>query len=55
MELAEKGAVRAAVRESLRSCRDLERLVGRCAHGSAGARDLASLASTLEQLPRLSS
>ena len=54
-ELAEKGAVRAAVRESLRSCRDLERLVGRCAHGSAGARDLASLASTLEQLPRLSS
>jgi DNA mismatch repair protein MutS len=52
-ELAEMGAVRAAVRESLRSCRDLERLAGRCAHGNAGPRDLASLATTLEQLPRL--
>ncbi|MFZ0169721.1 MAG: DNA mismatch repair protein MutS [Candidatus Dormiibacterota bacterium] len=52
-ELARPGSFRDSVRSALRSCRDLERLLGRCVHGVAGPRDLASLASTLERLPEL--
>jgi DNA mismatch repair protein MutS len=52
-ELAESGPLREAVRDVLGRCRDLERLSGRCVHGAAGPRDLASLAGTLEQLPGL--
>ncbi|MGC2207580.1 MAG: DNA mismatch repair protein MutS [Candidatus Dormiibacterota bacterium] len=51
--LARRGTMRDSVRSALRSCRDLERLLGRCVHGVAGPRDLASLASTLERLPEL--
>lgn len=52
-ELAQSGALRELVRGSLSSCRDLERLVGRCVHAAASPRDLGSLAETLERLPDL--
>jgi len=52
-EFARRGSLRDSVRVALSSCRDLERLLGRCVHGVAGPRDLASLASTLERLPEV--
>ncbi|MGA8426222.1 MAG: DNA mismatch repair protein MutS, partial [Candidatus Dormiibacterota bacterium] len=52
-ELARRGSLRDSVRSALSSCRDLERLLGRCVHGVAGPRDLASLAATLESLPKV--
>jgi len=44
---------RAALRSALAGVADLERLVGRIGHGSAGARDLRALAASLRRLPRL--
>jgi len=52
-ELAHRGPLRDKVRAALSSCRDLERLLGRCVHGVAGPRDLAGLVATLERLPEL--
>ncbi|HVB14078.1 MAG TPA: DNA mismatch repair protein MutS [Candidatus Dormibacteraeota bacterium] len=52
-ELARSGGLREAVRASLRTCRDLERLAGRCVHGAASPRDLDNLAATLNRLPGL--
>ena len=52
-ELAQSGALREAVRAALRSCRDLERLAGRCVHGVATPRDLGGLAETLERFPEM--
>lgn len=52
-ELVRLGSLRDSVRSALSSCRDLERLLGRCVHGVAGPRDLASLAATLERLPEV--
>ena len=52
-ELARSGALREVLRSALGSCRDLERLAGRCVHGAASPRDLRSLAETLERLPGL--
>jgi DNA mismatch repair protein MutS len=52
-ELARQGSLRASLRAALAGCRDLERLLGRCVHGVAGPRDLASLTATLERLPEL--
>jgi len=45
--------LRLAVRRLLRPMADLERLAGRCAAGSASARDLVALADGLERLPPL--
>jgi DNA mismatch repair protein MutS len=52
-ELARRGRLRDSVRAALSSCRDLERLLGRCVQGVAGPRDLAGLAATLERLPEV--
>lgn len=52
-ELAERTMCRTELRQALGSCRDLERLLGRCSHGAAGPRDLVNLAATLEALPRV--
>ncbi|HVB52806.1 MAG TPA: DNA mismatch repair protein MutS [Candidatus Acidoferrales bacterium] len=53
VEIANSGSLREALRGALSSCRDLERLAGRCVHGAASPRDLSSLAETLERLPLL--
>lgn len=50
--LSKSGLHRADLREALRAVSDLERLVGRCATGVAGPRDLAGLRNTLLALPR---
>jgi DNA mismatch repair protein MutS len=50
-ELAEDGDRRNAVRESLRSVRDLERLAGKAAAGRAAPRDLLALSQSLQQVP----
>lgn len=52
-ELAGEGLCRSEVRETLRGVYDLERLVSRVACGTANARDLAALRTSLERLPRL--
>jgi DNA mismatch repair protein MutS len=44
---------RESLRRLLRTVGDLERLVGRCAAGLAGPRDLAALRETLAQLPEV--
>ena len=45
--------LRLSIRRLLRPMADLERLAGRCAAGSASARDLVALADGLERLPLL--
>lgn len=45
--------LRQAIRRLLRPMGDLERLAGRCAAGSAAARDLNAIADGLERLPAL--
>ena len=50
-ELLEERGARAGLREGLRSCRDLDRLVGRCVQGLASPRDLTALQGTLAALP----
>jgi DNA mismatch repair protein MutS len=52
-ELARLGSLRDSFRTALSSCRDLERLLGRCVHGVAGPRDLAGLAATVDRLPEV--
>ncbi|MGH7639563.1 MAG: DNA mismatch repair protein MutS [Candidatus Dormibacteria bacterium] len=54
-ELLRAPQQRRQIRSRLHGCSDLERLLGRCAHGLAGPRDLAALATTLERLPELTS
>jgi DNA mismatch repair protein MutS len=51
--LVEAALPRADLRAGLRKLADIERLVGRCATGLAGPRDLAALRSTLIGLPDL--
>lgn len=51
--LVEASLPRADLRESLRRLADIERLVGRCATGVAGPKDLAALRATLLALPGL--
>lgn len=53
-ELVENGALRQDIRQLLRQIYDLERLAGRAGSGTASARDLVSLAESLEKLPLLS-
>jgi DNA mismatch repair protein MutS len=50
-ELFEDGSRRNAVRESLRSVRDLERLAGKAAAGRAAPRDLLALSQSLQHVP----
>ena len=52
-ELADDGVARGEVREALKQVEDMERLIGRIVYGSAGARDLNSLAASAEALPEL--
>lgn len=52
-KLVKAGLHRADLRDALRKLSDLERLVGRCATGIAGPRDLAAMRSTLLALPDL--
>ena len=48
-----QGALRRSVRETLRRVGDLERLSGKAAQGTASARDLVALASSLRALPEM--
>jgi DNA mismatch repair protein MutS len=52
-DFAFRSAERGKTRDALRSIHDLERLVSRVALGTAGPRDLASLAESLRLLPRV--
>jgi DNA mismatch repair protein MutS len=52
-DFAFRSAERGKMRDALRSVHDLERLVSRVALGTAGPRDLASLADSLRLLPRV--
>ena len=52
-ELADDGMIRGELRETLKQVEDMERLIGRIVYGSAGARDLNSLAASAEALPAL--
>ncbi len=51
--LTKDGVVRGECRETLRGVGDMERLISRVVYGSAGGKDLKSLASSLKQLPAL--
>ncbi|WP_251341813.1 DNA mismatch repair protein MutS [Haloplanus halophilus] len=50
-ELADEALTRETVREALHEVYDLERLAGRVSRGRANARDLRSLATTLDAVP----
>ena len=52
-ELAFRSTERGKFRETLKSVHDLERLIGRIALGTAGARDLVSLRQSLDAVPRV--
>lgn len=52
-ELVSRSTVRAELRESLVGVHDIERLITRIVYGTAGARELRSLAATAEKLPLL--
>ena len=52
-ELCNENLHRTSLREQLKECYDLERLASRVATGVANPRDLQTLGSTLQQLPRL--
>jgi len=54
-ELKEKDLVRQRIREKTPQVRDLERLSARVSLGSANARDLVALRSSLEHLPEIRS
>jgi DNA mismatch repair protein MutS len=53
-ELAARPMEREEIRGALRGVRDVERILGRLAIGTAGARDLVSLRDSLAALPTLS-
>ena len=52
-ELVENGGLREDLRQLLRQIYDLERLTGRAGSGTANARDLVALSSSLLKLPEL--
>lgn len=52
-DLTESLSLRGALKEELRGVKDIERIVSRAAVGSAAPRDLGTLRSALERLPRL--
>jgi len=52
-ELVDDPALREDLRELLSHCLDLERLITRIVYGSANARDLRAVASTLSVMPRV--
>jgi DNA mismatch repair protein MutS len=52
-EMAREGSMRAQVRAALSTCRDMERLLGRCVQSAASPRDLANLMATLDCMPEL--
>jgi DNA mismatch repair protein MutS len=52
-DFAFRSAERGKLRDALRGIHDLERLVARVSMGTAGPRDLASLAESLRLLPRV--
>ena len=52
-ELADDAVARGEIRECLRQVEDMERLIGRIVYGTAGARDLNSLAASASVLPDL--
>ena len=52
-ELHGDGVRRGELIEALRDVTDMRRLVGRCVYGTAGGRDLRSLANCIAVLPRL--
>ena len=52
-DLAFRSAERGKLRDTLRGVHDLERLIARIALGTAGPRDLVSLAASLRLLPRV--
>src|SRR5690606_23599553 len=54
-DFAYRAAERGKLREALRGVQDLERLVARVSMGTAGPRDLTSLAESLRLLPRVRS
>ena len=45
--------LKSELREYLEEVRDLERLLARSIHGSANARDLAAIRTTMETVPML--
>jgi len=51
--LVENHSVRASLRDTLRGCPDLERLLARISARSGNARDVAALGAALERLPRV--
>ena len=51
--LVENHGVRSAVRDTLRGCPDLERLLARISARSGNARDVAALGAALERMPRI--
>nr|YP_002049133.1 DNA mismatch repair protein [Paulinella chromatophora]ACB42923.1 DNA mismatch repair protein [Paulinella chromatophora] len=52
-EFVAQRPIRTALRKLLKSINDLERLAGRASAGSASARDLVNLASSLKNLPTI--
>jgi len=52
-ELAYRSTERGKFRDVLKSVHDLERLIGRIALGTAGARELVSLRQSLDTVPRI--
>ena len=52
-ELKENMVLRSEISESLKNVYDIERISGKIAYGSANARDLISLKSSISQLPQL--
>lgn len=51
--LVDNHGTRAALRETLRGCPDMERLLARISARSGNARDVAALGSALDRLPRI--
>lgn len=54
-ELVEKHEVREALNEALKEIKDLERLMTRILYGTANAKELNTLADTLDKMPALKS
>ena len=52
-ELKDNNVLRGELTEHLKSISDMQRLVGRCVYGSAGGRDLRTLANCTYALPEL--
>jgi DNA mismatch repair protein MutS len=52
-EFAFRSTERAKLRETLQAIHDVERLVGRCALGTAGPRDVAALRQSIATIPRV--